>query len=295
MSTAGALLDRVQRQLLSGTVEERNKLATGVDADDTSFVLTYEVGGFREGTIFEVDSELIYIWAASTGTKTLTVERGYGGTTAASHSANAILTLNPRFPKQQMLDALNQDIDDLSSPANGLFQVVTTDAITYNGSDRQIDMTGVTNVLDLLDVRVKYKSDDFPFVHKVRLQRNLPVADFPSTFALVFDEAPVAGTLIVRYTSPFTRASSTSSDVQSVCKVPITMEDILEMGVMVRMLSVREIKRNFTEAQGDTRRADEVPPGAMRDSFTNILRLRRDRIIAEKAKLARQYPLTIRA
>jgi hypothetical protein len=73
------------------------------------------------------------------------------------------------------------------------------------------------------------------------------------------------------------------------------MEDILEMGVMIRMLSVREVKRNFMEAQGDTRRADEVPPGAIRDSFNNILRLRRDRIIAEKAKLARQYPLTIRS
>lgn len=294
MSTAGALLDRVQRQLLSGTVEERNKLNGSINASVTTIILTYELGGFREGTVFEVDSELIYVWQATTGTKTLVVERGYAGTTAASHADGAIATLNPRFPKQQMLDALNQDIDDLSSPANGLYQVVSTDAITYNGSDRQIDMTGVTNVLDLIDVRVKYKSDDFPYVQKVRLQRNLPVADFPSTYALVFDEAPVAGKLIVRYTAPFTRASSTTSDIQSVCKVPLTMEDILEMGVMVRMLSVREVKRNFMEAQGDTRRADEVPPGAIRDSFSNILRLRRDRIIAEKAKLARQYPLTIR-
>ena len=295
MSTAGALLDRVQRQLLSGVVEERNKLATGVDADDTSFVTTYELGGLREGTVFEVDSELVYIWQANTGSKTLTVERGYAGTTAASHSAGAIIVQNPRFPKAQLLDALNQDIDDLSSPANGLYQVVTTTAISYNGSDRQIDMTGVTSLLDLIDVRVKYKSDDFPYVRNVRLQRNLPVADFPSTFALVFDEAPVAGTLVVRYTAPFVRASTLASDVQTVCKVPQTMEDILEMGVMIRMLSVREIKRNFTEAQGDTRRAEEVPPGAMRDSFNNILRLRRDRVIAEKAKLARQYPLTIRA
>jgi hypothetical protein len=295
MSTAGALLDRVQRQLLSGVVEERNKLSVGVDAVTTTFITTYELGGLREGTIFEIGSELVYIWQATTGTKTLIVERGYAGTTAATHSAGAIITLNPRFPRAQMLDALNQDIDDLSSPANGLYQVISTDAITYNGSDRQIDMTGVTSLLDLIDVRVKYKSDDFPFVRGVRLQRNLPVADFPSTFALVFDEAPVAGKLVVRYTAPFVRAASTASDIQSVCKVPLTMEDILEMGVMIRVLSVREVKRNFTEAQGDTRRADEVPPGAMRDSFNNILRLRRDRIIAEKAKLARQYPLTIRA
>jgi len=101
--------------------------------------------------------------------------------------------------------------------------------------------------------------------------------------------------LRVRYKAPFTRVSTVSDSLQSVANLPVTMEDILEMGVMSRMLSTREVKRNFIESQGDTRRSDEVPPGAMRDSFSNILRLRRDRIIAEAAKLARQYPLTIRA
>jgi hypothetical protein len=76
--------------------------------------------------------------------------------------------------------------------------------------------------------------------------------------------------------------------------MPINMEDIVEMGVMARMLSVREVKRNFIESQGDTRRSDEVPAGSIANSVTNILRLRRDRIIAEASKLARQYPLTIR-
>lgn len=293
MSTAGALLDRVQRQLLSGVVEERNKLATAVDADDTSFVLTYELGGLRAGTVFEIGSELCYIWEAVAGSKTLVVERGYAGTTAASHSVGAITTVNPRFPRQQMLDALNADIDDLSSPVNGLFRVVTQN-VTYNGSDRQVDLTSATNVIDLIDVRVRYMSDDFPFIRGVRLQRDLPTSDFASGFAIVFDDDCVAGTLRVRYKAPFARAASTSSNIQSVCFVPETMEDILEMGVITRMMAGREIRRNFTEAQGDTRRADEVPPGAVRDSLTNILRLRRDRILAEKAKLTRQYPLVIR-
>jgi len=293
MSTAGALLDRVNRQLLSGTVEERNKLSAGVDSDDTSFVMSYDLKGLREGVVFEIDSELCYIWEATSGTKTVTVERGYAGTTAASHSSGAIVTINPRFPKAQMLESLNQDIDDLSSPVNGLFRVVSTD-VAYNGSDRQINLTGATDVIDLIDVRLRYLADDYPVLRGVRLQRNLPTSDFASGLALVFDEGTIAGSLRVRYKAPFTRASSTSSDLQSVCFVPQSMEDILEMGVMVRMMQTREIKRNFIESQGDTRRSDEVPPGAVRDSITNILRMRRDRIIAEKAKLARQIPLTIR-
>ena len=41
-------------------------------------------------------------------------------------------------------------------------------------------------------------------------------------------------------------------------------------------------------------RADEVPPGAVRDSFTSLVRLRRDRIIAEAARLKVQYPIKFR-
>lgn len=294
MSTASALLNRVSRQLLSGTVEERNKLATSIDNDDTTVVASYDLAGLRSGTVFEIDAELFYVWEATTGSKSMVVERGYLGTAAVAHTAGAIITLNPRFPKAQMLDALNQEIDDLSSPANGLFRVVATN-ISYNGSDRQVNITGASNIIDLIDVRLRYLSDDFPVIRKVRLGRDLPTADFASGYALVFDEGTMAGTLRVRYKAPFTRVASISDDIQSVTYIPVTMEDILEYGVMARMLSPREIKRNFIESQGDTRRSDEVPPGAMRDSFSNILRLRRDRIVAEAARLARQYPLTIRA
>ena len=294
MSTAGALLDRVNRQLLSGTIEERNKLAATVDSDDTSFVMSYDLAGLRAGTVFEIDSELVYVWEAVSGSKTLTVERAYMGTTAASHTVGAVVTLNPRFPKAQMLEALNQDIDDLSSPLNGLFRVVST-SIDYNGSDRQTDLTGATSVIDLIDVRLRYLDSDYPVIRATRLQRDLPTADFPSGFAIVFDESVMAGSLRVRYKAPFSRVSALTDSLQSVANVSTTMEDILELGVMSRVLSVREVKRNFIESQGDTRRSDEVGAGAMRDSFSNILRLRRDRIIAEAAKLARQYPLTIRA
>ena len=293
MSTAGALLDLVSRQLLSGTVEERNKLATAVDADDTTFVMLYDLAGLRTGTVFEIGSELIYIWEATGGNKTLTVERGYMGTTASTHVTGSVVTLNPRFPKAQLLDALNQDIDYLSSPLNGLFRIISAN-VSYNGADRQVDLTGATSIIDLVDVRLRYLADDYPVIRRSRLQRDLPTSDFPSTYAIVFDEPVMAGTLRVRYKAPFARVSALADSLQSVANIPVTMEDILELGVMYRMLSTREVKRNFIESQGDTRRSDEVPPGAMRDSFSNILRLRRDRIIAEAAKLARQYPLTIR-
>jgi hypothetical protein len=192
-----------------------------------------------------------------------------------------------------MLDALNFELDDLSSTANGLYRVVATD-LSYNGSDRQIDVTSATNIISLIDVRLRYDSDDYPVIHGVRLQRQLPTTDFASGFALVLDDAVMAGTLRITYRAPFVRASSESSDLQTDCFFPQTAEDIIEMGLILRMMSSREIKRTFIESQGDTRRPDEVPVGASRDSVANIQRLRRERIVAEAARLKAQYPTIFR-
>lgn len=293
MTTVAQVLNRASRQMLAGVVEERNKLASSLDSSTTSVVTTYDLGGLRAGSVFEIDSELFYVWDASPAAKTLTVERGYAGTTAASHSANALLTLNPRFPRTQMLDAVNADLDDLSTTLNGLFRVVTVD-LTYNGSDRQINITGSGTILELLDVRLRYLSDDHPVIHGVRLQTGLPTADFASGNSLVLDDDVMAGTLRVRYKAPFVRATTESDDLTSTCFLPATCEDIVELGVIMRMMAGREIKRNFTEAQFDTRRAEEVPPRAVTESIVNILRLRRDRITAEAGRLKAQYPIKFR-
>ena len=293
MSTAGALINRVSRQLLSGTIEERNKLATTVNSAATSIVMTYALNSIRAGAVFEIDSELMYVWSVDTTTFTATVERAYAGTTVAAHTSGAIVTYNPRFPQQQLLDVLNQDIDDLSSPLNGLYRVITVD-LSYNGSDRQINIPSASSIIDLIDVRLRYLSDDFVALRGTRLARDLPTADFASTFAITLDSRTMAGTLRVRYRAPFVRVTTTADNLQTVSFMPISMEDILEYGIMARMLAPREVKRNFTESQGDTRRSDEVPVGAVSGSASSVLRLRRDRIIAEAAKLAKQYPLTIR-
>lgn len=293
MTTVATVLNRASRQLLSGVVEERNKLASSITAGDTTVALTYDLGGLRAGTVFEVDSELLYIWAADSAAKTVTVERGYMGTTAASHSSGAVVTVSPRFPRAQMLDAVNADLDDLSSTANGLFRVVTVD-LDYNGSDRQIDITNSGTIIELLDARLRYLADDHPVLRSVRLQTGLPTADFASGNTLVFDEPVMAGTVRVRYKAPFVQAASEASDLQTNCFLPATCDDIIEMGVALRLMAAREIKRNFTESQPDTRRADEVQPGAITQSVANLQRLRRERIIAEAGRLKAQYPIKFR-
>jgi len=289
MTTTAVVIDRTLRQLLSGTVEARNKLTTTLTSVSTSVVVDYPLEGLRTGQVLEIDSELMYIWASDVPTKTLTVQRGFNNSTAAAHTAGAVITVNPRFPRAQVLEAVNDELSDLSSPMHGLFQVKTLN-IDYNGSDPMINLTGVTSIIDLLTVSVRYMTDDYPIARKVRLIRDMPTDDFASGFALRFDQAVFPGRLRVVYKAPYTATAAEATDINSTCGVQETATDIVALGAQIRLMSPREIKRNFTESQGDTRRSDEVATGAVANSTANLIRLRRDRITAEAARLARAYP-----
>lgn len=290
MAQVSDVIDKVVRQLLSGVTEERNKLASGVNATATSLTLTYAPDGIRKGTTIEAGTEEMYVWDVNIPSKTLEVERGYNGTTAISHSTGRIITNNPRFPRSQVLEAINDELSDLSSPVNGLFQMKTTE-VQWNGNDRMVNIPGIYEIQDLYAVFYRYLNDDYPRLRKVRLLRDMPSNDFSSRYALVIDEYIArSGTLLIQYKASFDSVNSESDDIEVTAGLPASAIDLLVLGAQIRMVAPREIKRNFTESQGDTRRAEEVPAGAVAGSLTNLLRLRRDRIVAEAMRLNRQYP-----
>lgn len=289
MSTVSQVITRTQRQLLSGVVEERNKLASSINATATACVLSYDLGSVRQGSVLEIGSEQLYVWDVVESSKTLTVERAFNGTTAAAHSSGAVCTINPRFPRNQVLEAINDELGDLSSPVNGLFQVKNLD-LTYNSSNRQMNLSGAGDIIDLIDVRYRYRADDYKQVTSYKLLRNMPTKDFGSTYGLQIDSDVSNGDIRITYKAPFGRVTAEADDIQNISGFPVSAEDILVIGSQIRLMAPREVKRNFTESQGDTRRSDEVPSGAVGNSITNLLRMRRDRITAEAQRLTRLYP-----
>lgn len=289
MATGSVVINRTLRQLLSGTVEQKNKLSAAVSATDLSIPVLYDLDGLRPGAVFEIDSELFYVWESNSGSKTLTVERGWNGTVATTHANGAIITVNPRFPRSQILEALNDEIQDLSSPMHGLFQIKFFD-LDYNGSDMYINLPPVSNIIDLVSVHVRYLADEYIQIRKVKLVRDMPTDDFSSGYAIKFEQPARQGRLRIVYKAPFTPLTNETQNLFNFAGLPQSCEDIINLGTQIRMMAPRELKRNFTESQGDTRRADEVPAGAIAGSITNLIRMRRDRIQAEAARLARQYP-----
>ena len=55
MTTTAVVIDRTLRQLLSGTVEARNKLTTTLTSVSTSVVVDYPLEGLRTGQVLEID------------------------------------------------------------------------------------------------------------------------------------------------------------------------------------------------------------------------------------------------
>lgn len=289
MSTVGTVVDRTIRQLMSGTVEERNKVASAITATATSISFLYDLGGMRPGGVIQIDAELMYVWEVSAGSKTVVVERAWNGTVAATHAVGAIAIVDPKFPRSQIIEAINAELDDLSSPMNGLFQIKTME-VNYNGVWSMINLPTTDKIIDIVSVSLRYLATDYPKIRRCRLIRDLPNDDFNSGYGIRFDEQVRAGRMIIVYKTPFINVTSETQNLQNIAGVPSSCEDILIMGAQIRLVSPREVKRNFTESQGDTRRAEEVPTGSVSSSINNIIRMRRDRITSEAAKLARQYP-----
>jgi hypothetical protein len=81
-------------------------LTANMGPTDTTFTVDFAFGqsvGITPGVV-EIDSELLYVTnvdAATTGLVTLAngFGRGYNGTTAASHTAGAVVTSRPKFPR----------------------------------------------------------------------------------------------------------------------------------------------------------------------------------------------------
>lgn len=292
MATLRDLISDTKRHLLGGDRPAMNKLAAAVDTTATTITLKYDIAQVKAGTYLEVDLELMYVWSTDASNKTAEVERAQMGSTAASHAVNAVVTLNPRFPDFTIAKAINDDLLDLSAPSNGLYAVRVLE-LTGSAASNGYDLAGATNLLEIVSVStsVPGAARSWNPVTYFDLDHNAETDDFASGYALRLHEGVHAGRqLRVLYKASFAPLANLTDDVELVAGLPASMHDIPPMGAAVRLVAPREIARNDITSQGDSRRAQEVPPGAVASSMRTIAALRAQRIAAEAGRLAQKYP-----
>jgi hypothetical protein len=286
---ASDLVEATRALLDSGSRPEINRLTTTTNTSITSVVCDFALGSIVAGSFITIDLETMFVWS-STGS-TATVQRAMGGTVAATHTAGAIIYVNPRWSAFTILRAINAELASYSSPRWGLFQMKTVD-LTYSSGTNGYDLTSVTDLIDVYELRWKgYTTGDWPLIRRWSLARNMATTEFASGLALLLDEGAGPGkTIRVRYKAPFTELTALTSDVQTTGGFPATANDIPPLGAAARLVAAREVKRAFTDSQPESRTATEVPPGTNRQAAGALLQIRDARLHEESARLNQKYP-----
>ena len=293
MTTLNDIISAARRHLYANQAPEANRLASGIGSSDTSMSLTYPIGSLsRQGAVCAIDLEHIRVWANPSG-NTLTIERGIDGSTPATHSANAFVEVMPKFSPFMIQQAVNNELDELASPWNGLYSVQDVE-VTYNPAVSGYDLTGVTpgQVLAIQEIRYKVPgpSKHLPAIRHFDIARNVPTADYPSGMALLLYESAFPGLPIhVRYRTRFNHFVNLTDDAQTVALLPPEANGIPPIGAAIELMAGREIKRNFTEATPDPLQLELVTGGQVLNSYKGLMILRQSRIQAVAAGLVRQY------
>ena len=292
--TAQIWIDETRDMLLSGYVEDLDIL-TGIVAETTvpsEIVVQGYASSITKGVVIEINAELMYV--VQVVSTTISVLRGYAGSVPAAHAANDIVRVSPKFPTHRIISSLNDDLADMSSPANGMYQMRTT-TFVYNGgvAGYNLDTSGfvVDSIYEVTHAAVGALANE-PEIISWRLKRDRDTAAsaFPSGNALILYDGAIPGrTVRVLYKSPLTPIANSTTPLADV-GLATTAYDLPPLGAAMALMTTRPIRREFLDAQGSSRRAEEVPPGAISASFRDLMGRRRARLEAESSRLVAQYP-----
>lgn len=292
-STLSDLIEETRRHLLSYRREPMNKLNADVGEGATSLTFQYDLKDIKAGCYVQIGLELFHVWEVNETAKSAVVEPAQLGSISGVHDQGDLVTVNPRFPNFAIARAINEELAVLSSPTSGLFAVRYLD-LEPNPQSLGYDLAAASSIIDVMEVRQRSHSSNeklWPLVPAFEFSRSVNAADFPSGYALFLRGGSHANQPIrVTYKAGFTPLTALTDDVTAVSGLPLSAHDIPPIGAAVRLAAPREIKRNFTESQGDTRRADEVPPGSVSNSVRVLMGQRMQRIKEEAATLSQQYP-----
>jgi hypothetical protein len=294
MSYSGqAAVNETYRHLLSGQRDTINLLDQSVDSTENVLQFSDDLDGIQAGSLLSLDLETVYVRTINAAARTANVIRKWLGSTGDAHQPGIPVYVNPRFTSWDIFQALNVELNDLSSPSIGMYAIAETEFL-YHPQIQSYDL-GVprAQVQNILEVRYQEPgpAKRWPRVRSYDVLWDTDIPDFPSGTAIRLDQSAWSGHPVrVKYARPFIPMADLTSDLVADCLLPATAIDIPPLGAAAMLMFHKEAKRSFLESQGDTRRAAEVPPGSSTHDAATLLGLRNRRATDEAARISSNYP-----
>ncbi len=256
MSTVGALIDRMYRQILEPPDAQpaSSRLSVLIDASTTTVVLALfdipeDENLLRLGSILEIDQELMRVTGFDAATRTATVIRGYLGTTATQHAQDAQIKLSPPYPR---VDAFNAVRDNVVGLYPDLWTVKTEVLGRVGG--------GVFPIEDPLAVEIVEANPDGSW-GTVNLPSRI-VDNHPSVDgrAIIVNGNPPVSTIWFRYRRRFA-APTSEADTLTTLGVESVWETMVMVGAAADLMAGRDVQASHTEWVQSVMEAENIRVG----------------------------------
>lgn len=298
MTTAQQWVDEVREMLGPSVVEQVNRLRTTYEPGDGVLNLDRDISGVIPNQVVTAGLNAYLVWSVDPVTRTLEIEPGWAGSPEVNLDSGTLVRMRPQFYTHRILKAVNDTINELSSPLNGVYGVAVQD-FDFDTSIAVYDLTPCENISSVLRVQWGYPDDtlsEWRDLNAATWQHRQiePTADFPSghqlrLFSYPGTEVGSASTIRVIFSRNPSTLDTLEDDV-SMTYLPETAYDLPVLGAAAKLAASTEYRRNTMAAQPDSRRADEVPPSALQNSYRGLLSDFNRRVHQEAARLAAIYP-----
>lgn len=203
--TVGDLVDRSLEYLYRA--QERPRQTKIITTALTTGSTTMQVAAADEDLIFgttllEMGDELVLVTGTSgSAPKTLTIARGYAGTTPAAHAVGDTVLISPSFPRAQLRRRI---VDFFTGPANTWLPRL--EGATFStAADGELYLELPTNVVQVLEVRyLSAAAGRLVHIGNWEMHENLPTSVSSTTKMLTVSAAVgSADDLICTYHLPW--------------------------------------------------------------------------------------------
>ena len=291
MAAVSTLVDRIYRDFLNkpDDLSAFSRLEGGINDSVTS--LNYESGLFSSeeenllgnGALVEIDQELMLVTAANTSTRTLTVSRGYAGTTAAAHSDEANLYINPTFPRKSVFDAV---ADNISRLYPSLYNITTTN-VTSNSTYAEVPATTVS----VVNSWVQNASGDQYTSAGIELLTNFPPSS--TNTAVQFSNTSNGKTVYLVVKRKFARPTAETDDLSTACFLEDSYHQIVMIGAVADIMGATDVDASTQEFITEKLAAENYPIGSGERLRNALLRLRSLLIDEARGDLRSLYPQAV--
>ena len=291
MAAVSTLVDRIYRDFLNkpDDLSAFSRLDGAINSSVTS--VTYESGLFSSeeenllgsGALIEINQEIMLVTAANTSTRTLTVARGYAGTTAAAHSDKDNIFVNPTFPRKSVFDAVADNIVRLYP---SLYNVTNT-TVTANSTYQEVPASTV----EVMTSYVQNSTGSQYTTAGIELLRDFPPSS--TNAAVQFYNTSNGKTVYLVVKRKFVMPSAETDDLSTACLLQDEYHQIVMVGAVADIIGARDIDASTQEFITEKLAAESYPVGSGERLRNALLRLRSLLIDEARGNLRSLYPAPV--